>query len=339
MNRISPFRRGATGAGWAAVGLLMLQLVALPARAQTTPTETTKVTFVQEWPVADGFWIPWTLGKAKGFYTQEGIDLNIVAPPTVADTMKFLGTGRADVAFTTVMDIIFAKEQGAPVIAIGRYGLGNNWGIFTQHGHPISLHELKGKKIGTYNDAWTKAQLTLMLKSAGLTPDDVTMVAASDDTVPLLLQNRVDATTGITNAEGTEIAVTTGKKPEFLPATAHGVPDTPIFMFAGNQQWLAKHPDLAKAFLRATAKSINYAIAHPDEATAAFVAQYGKSYDAAFVQQQWRDTMDVLGRTDVDRLKLEDRSWSALLDAVSALGIVKQPLKPDQYYTNEYLPH
>src|SRR5215471_12888995 len=72
----------------------------------------TKVTFVQEWPVADGFWIPWTLGKEKGFYAEEGIDREIVAPPTVADTMKYLGTGTADVAFTTVMDIIFAKAEG-----------------------------------------------------------------------------------------------------------------------------------------------------------------------------------------------------------------------------------
>ena len=75
--------------------------------------ELKKLTFVQEWPVADGFWIPWILGKEKGFYADEGIDLEIVAPPTVADTMKFLGTASADVAFTTVMDIIFAKEEGA----------------------------------------------------------------------------------------------------------------------------------------------------------------------------------------------------------------------------------
>jgi len=339
MKRTAWFDQIANRAGWAVAVLLMIPLTALPVRAQTGAPETTKVTFVQEWPVADGFWIPWTLGKAKGFYAEEGIDLNIVAPPTVADTMKFLGTGRADVAFTTVMDIIFAKEQGAPVIAIGRYGTGNNWGIFTQQGHPVSLQELKGKKIGIYNDAWTKAQLTLMLKSAGMTLDDVTTVAAADDTVPLLLQNRVDVTTGITNAEGTEIAVTTGKKPEFLPATAHGVPNSPIFMLAGNQQWLTKHPDLAKAFLRATAKSIDYAIAHPDEATAAFAAQYSKAYDAAFVQQQWRDTMAVLGETDHHRLALEDRSWSELLTAITALGIIKQPLKPSQYYTNEYQPN
>ncbi len=306
--------------------------------APTTAPATVKVTFVQEWPVADGFWIPWTLGKAKGFYREEGIDLNIVAPPTVADTMKFLGTGRADVAFTTVMDIIFAKEQGAPVIAIGRYGTGNNWGIFTPQGQPITVSELKGKKIGIYNDAWTKAQLSLVLKSAGMTLDDVKMVAAADDTVPLLLQNRVDATTGITNAEGTEIAVTTKQKPEFLPATAHGVPDTPIFMFAGNQQWLAKNPALAKAFMRATTKSIRYAIAHPDEATAAFAAQYSKSYDAAFVKQQWQDTMAVLGKPDNDQLRLNDQAWSELLGAVTGLGILKQALTPAQYYTNEFLP-
>lgn len=319
----------------AAAVTLAAAIAPFTAQAAKAPA---KVTFVQEWPVADGFWIPWTLGKAKGFYLEEGIDLDIVAPPTVADTMKFLGTGRADVAFTTVMDIIFAKEQGAPVIAIGRYGSGNNWGIFTPAGHPVTVSELKGKKIGIYNDAWTKAQLSLVLKSAGMTLDDVQMVAAADDTVPLLLQNRVDATTGITNAEGTEIAVTTKQKPEFLAATAHGVPDTPIFMLAGNQQWLNKNPQLAKAFMRATAKSIRYAIEHPEEGTAAFAAQYSKAYDPAFVKQQWRDTMAVLGTPGKNQLRLDDSAWGALLTAITGLGIVKQTLPADQYYTNDYLP-
>ncbi|WP_243466035.1 ABC transporter substrate-binding protein [Sodalis glossinidius] len=40
-----------------------------------------------------------------------------------------------------------------------------------------------------------------------------------------------------------------------MPATLHGVPDTPIFMFAGNQRWLEKNPQLAKAFMRSTARS------------------------------------------------------------------------------------
>lgn len=305
---------------------------------QAQAAELTKITFVQEWPVADGFWIPWILGKEKGFYAAEGIDLNIVAPPTVADTMKFLGTGRADLAFTTVMDIIFAKEQGAPVTAIGRYGQGNNWGIVSRQGEKFTVAELKGKTIGIYNDAWTKAQLALMLKSANLTLKDITMVAAADDTVPLLLQKRVDAITGITNAEGTGVVTTGKQKPEFLPAVEHGVPNTPIFMLAGNERWLKANPEKAKAFMRATQKSIAYAIAHPDEGTAAFTKLYSKAYDPAFIKQQWADTITLLGNPSADQLKLSDTAWNDLLNAVKAEGIVKQTLPADQYYTNDYLP-
>ncbi|GLS20195.1 nitrate ABC transporter substrate-binding protein [Labrys miyagiensis] len=306
------------------------------ARAEDAPAQT-KVTFVQEWPVADGFWIPWILGKQKGFYAAEGIDLDIVAPPTVADTMKFLGTGAADVAFTTVMDIVFAKDQGAPVKAIGRYGRGNNWGIIGKEGTALTVEGLKGKTVGIYNDAWTKAQLSLMLKSAKLTTDDVTMVAAADDTVPLLLQGKVDVITGITNAEGTEM-VTAGKQtPSFMPAIEHGVPNTPIFMLAGNEAWLAKNPDLAKRFLKATQKSMEYAIAHPDEGPAAFAAAYSKAYDPVFINQQWKDTIPQFGKAGYDLLVLDDADWAALLAAVKDLGLVKETLPAAQYYTNDFI--
>ena len=260
-----------------------------------------------------------------------------MAPPTVADTMKFLGTGSADVAFTTVMDLIFAKEQGAPVKAIGRYGRGNNWGIIGKAGATLTMEGLKGKTVGIYNDAWTKAQLSLMLKSANMTLDDVKMVAASDDTVPLLLEGKVDVITGITNAEGTEM-VTTGKGAgAFLPAIEHGVPNTPIFMFAGNEAWLAKNPDLARRFMKATQKSMEYAIAHPDEGTAAFGAAYSKAYDPVYIGQQWKDTIPQFGAAGDDMLVLNDTDWSALIGAIKGLGLVKEPLAPSDYYTNAFL--
>lgn len=310
-----------------------------------------KITFVQEWPVADGFWIPWTLGISKGFYKDEGILLNIVAPPTVSDTMKYLATGRADVAFTTIMDIIFAKEQGGPVISIGRYGTRNNWGIFTSP--PTSEREekrggveqkitlsscIQGKRIGIYNDAWTKAQLSLMLKSAGMTLKDIQMVAAADNTVPLLLKKRVDAITGITNVEGTEIRIAWKQTPKFFPAIQHGVPNTPIFMFAANQHWLKKCPQLAKKFMSATERSLRYAIEHPDEASASFSAKYCKSYKENFIKQQWKDTIKILGAPNENQMKQNNKTWRDILDAAFSLGIVKKKMEVSQYYTNAYLP-
>lgn len=323
-----------TRRAFCAIAIAALGLAAAPALA----ADLTKVTFVQEWPVADGFWIPWIVGSDKGFYADEGIDLEIVTPPTVADTMKYLGTGRADVAFTTVMDIVFARGEEAPVEAIGRYGRGNNWGIITPEGKPMTVADLKGKTIGIYNDAWTKAQLTMMLADANLTLDDVTMVAAADDTVPLLLQNKVDAITGITNAEGTEMLTSGNQKPEFIAATDHGVPNTPIFMLAGNTDWLKAHPDLAKGFLSATRKSIEYAVAHPDEGVAAFAARYAKAYDPAFIKQQWADTIPLFGKMDADLMTNSQDDWGALLAALTKFQVVDKVEPATAYFTNDYLP-
>lgn len=299
--------------------------------------ELTKLTFVQEWPTPDGFWIPWIIGSKKGFYKEEGLELDIVVPPTVADTMKFLGTGRAQVAFTTVMDIIFARSEEAPVTAIGRYGLGNNWGILSAEGKPLTVAELKGKRIGIYNDAWTKAQLSMMLADANLTLNDIETVAATDDTVPLLLQNRVDAITGITNAEGTGMKTSGNQKASFLPATAHGVPNTPIFMLAGNDTWLKEHPDQAKAFLRATAKSIAYAAEHPQESVDAFKEKYGKAYDEAFITQQWTDTVPQFGKIGDNLLVNQEADWTKLLEALKKFDVVKDPQAPSTYFSNAYL--
>jgi putative hydroxymethylpyrimidine transport system substrate-binding protein len=299
--------------------------------------ELTKITFIQEWPVPDGFWIPWILGKKKGFYAEEGIELEIVTPPTVADTMKFLGTGRAQFAFTTVMDVIFAREQQAPVKAIGRYGRGNNWGILSEQGKPLTVADLKGKTIGIYNDAWTKAQLSMMLADGGMTIDDVTTVAAADDTVPLLLQKKVDAITGITNGEGTGMRTTGQQQAEFLPAIEHGVPNTPIFVLAGNSEWLTANPGVAKAFLRATQKSIVYAAQHPEEGVDAFMELYAKAYDRNFISQQWADTIPLFGEVGPDLMVSSEKDWEKLLAALTKFGVVKGVLPPAEYFTNDYL--
>jgi putative hydroxymethylpyrimidine transport system substrate-binding protein len=299
-------------------------------------TKLTHVTMVQEWPVADGFWIPWILGKQKGFYEEAGIDLQIVPPPTVADTMKYLGTGRGDVAFTTIMDVIFAKEQGAPVVGIGKYTNTNNWGIISKTGDKLTAEQLGGKTIGIYNDAWTKAQLGIMLDDAGLKLSDVKTVAAADDTVPLLLRDKVDAITGVTNAEGSEMLTAGKQKGEFLAARDHGVPDSPVWVFAANTKWMDANKELAQKFMDATQKSQNYALDHQAEGVDAYFAVYKKAFDRAFVTQQWKDTAALLEKgEDGSSFRMTDEMWGPLVDVVKRQGIVKKTFPAGEYYTNE----
>jgi ABC-type nitrate/sulfonate/bicarbonate transport system substrate-binding protein len=297
----------------------------------------TKIRMVQEWPVPDAFWIPWVVAKEKGYYEDAGIDLQIIPPPTVADTVKFLGTGRADIGFTTILDVIFAKDQDAHVVSIGANSQSNNWGLIGRQGETFSIADLKGKKVGIYNDAWTKAQLAIMLKSADLTLDDIQMVADPSDTIPLLLQKKVDVATGVTNAEASEMRTVGKQTPEMLLAKDYGVPDSPIWLIAANSGWAADHADLVKKWYEATKKGLDDAIADPQAAVDAFLKVYPDAMDPAYALDQWTNTIPLFSSSD-GVFSQNDAQWGDLLPVLQDQGLIKKALAPSDYYTNDYLP-
>jgi putative hydroxymethylpyrimidine transport system substrate-binding protein len=293
---------------------------------------------VQEWPVADAFWIPWIVARDKGYYRAAGINLQIIPPPNTSATAQYIGTGRADVAFDTSMDVVFARAQGAPMVSIAAYGHSNNWGLISAKGKPLDFAAVKGKTIGTYNDSWSKAQLQIMLHSEGLTLSDVKLITASSDTVPLLLQHKVNAITGVTNAEGSELASEGMPRYSIALARDHGVPNSPVWVLAANTNWLAKNRPLAQKFMTATLKGWQYAISHPVQAVADYERGYPKAETLAFATQQWKDTTALFGSTvTAQSLRQTNATWSALLQAASKYHVADKVEAPGAYYTNELL--
>lgn len=316
-----------------AVAVAVVVTTSAPA---ASTAELTKIRMVQEWPVADGFWIPWIVARDKGWYEAAGIDLEIIPPPTVADTVKYIGTGRAEIAFTTILDVIFAKEQNAPIVSIGAYSQSNNWGLIGRQGEKFTVASLKGKKVAIYNDAWTKAQLAIMLDSAGLTLKDVKMVAAANDVVPLLLQKKVDVATGVTNAEASEVRTVGKQKPEMLLAKDYGVPNSPIWLLAANTDWAKKNPALLKKWVAVTKKGLDWAVKNPKAAAAMFEKAYPKAVPADYLLDQWTSTIPLF-KAAGGTFNQTDAQWSALLPALVKQKLIKKALPPSAYYTNAYL--
>lgn len=307
-----------------------------PAKSDGNTANLTTIRMVQEWPVADGFWIPWIVARDKGWYKAAGIDLKIIPPPTVADTVKFIGTARAEIGFTTILDVIFAKEQKAPIVSVGAYSQSNNWGLIGRQGETFTVKSLKGKTIGIYNDAWTKAQLSIMLDSAGLTLKDVKLVAASSDVVPLLLQKKVDVATGVTNAEASEVRTVGKQKPFMLLAKDYGVPNSPIWLVAANTDWAKKNPALLKAWFRVTKRALSWAIANPVGAVKMFQKAYPKAEPYDYALDQWKATIPLFAAPG-GYFSQTSAQWSGLLPALVEQKLIKKALPPSAYYTNAYL--
>ncbi|WP_424446163.1 ABC transporter substrate-binding protein [Microbacterium sp. CH-015] len=301
----------------------------------------TSIRFVQEWPVPDGFWIPWVVAKDQGFYEEAGLDVDIMTPPNVAATMQYLGTDEADIAFTTSVDIVTARSQGVPVVGIGAYGTSNNWGLISKTSEPIDPADLEGKLIGTYNDAWSNAQLSMMLASVGKTISDVTLVTADSSTVPLLVEDQVDVITGITNAEGSELESLGVTDYSIAFSKDFGAPDAPVLMLAANEEWLSGNLESAQSFMEATIKGLNYARNNPEEAIQIFMDTYPDAQTLEFTQLQWAATAALFGDEgeEVTAAKLEQSAdvWQNLVDVSVEFDLIDEAIPVEELFTNEAL--
>jgi len=330
---------------WKLTGALALVLILVASsfgtRAQAArPKSLATVTAIMDWPTPWMGWAPWTVADALGYYRAAGINLKVVPPATVADPAKVLGTGHADLAFTTILDVIEGSAAGAPITGIGAYAQFNNWGIITWKSDNFRPEQLKGKKIGVYPDAWSKTQLTIMLQHAGLSIGDVQLVYTSDDTVPLLLTHKVDVITGVTNAEQTEAEVN-GKKPTIMYlASKYGVPDAYVQVLAVNNGFSKAHPDLVRAWIAATKKGLAYAIAHPAQTVQLFLKRYPSALDPVYARASWDKTIPLFSSADTRAHGYFWQSpgpWDATQKILVANKIVDQAVPVDQLYTNAYL--
>lgn len=326
-----------------AIGLvlvLILGTVGNSARAQR-PRASVTINMVMDWPYAWMGWAPWIVADALGYYKQAGITLKIVIPATVADPAKVLGTGHADLAFTTILDVIEARAAGAPVTGIGAYSQFNNWGLISWKSQNIRPNQLKGKTIGVYPDAWTKTQLTVMLQHVGLKISDVKLVYTPNDTVPLLLTHKVDVITGITNAEQTEAEIN-GKRPTVMYlASKYGVPDSYVQVLAGNDSFLKAHGDVVKAWMSATERGVAYAIAHPAQTVQMFLKRYPSALAPDYALASWQKTIPLFSssQTKVHGYFWQlPQIWQATQQILLSNKIIDQSVPVNQLYSNAYLP-
>ena len=308
-----------------------------PGSQTPPPGQLTTVRMVTEWLVPDPLWVPFVTAVQKGYYKEAGLDVQIQLPPDNATTVKIVGTGKAEVGLSAITDVVFARKEGVPVISVANYSQTNNWGMFAQAGHPVDIGALKGKAVGVYNDSWTAAMLPVMLKSAGLTMDDVKQVAATSTTIVLLLKNKIDVATEVTNLGGVEYETSSGRKPEVLLAKDAGAPDTPIWVYISNQTWAQQNPDLVKKWLAATKKGTEYAIAHPEEAVGFFEKAYPDTASShQYNLAAWEATIPLLqGQNGF--FTQTDQQWTAFTQTLVAAQQLDKALPPSDYYTNAYI--
>jgi NitT/TauT family transport system substrate-binding protein len=215
---------------------------------------------------------PLHLGKAKGFFEEQNIDLEVVNTTGGAAAVPGVVSGDFDFAFGNVTSLIIARSQNIPLKAIANGNastgeVGKDFGgIVVPKDSPISsAKDLAGKTVAINNlqnisDTTTRASI----RKDGGDPTGVRFSELPFPEMPAAVANhRVDAAMVV--EPFLTIAMDQGAK---LVASnfADPAPDLTIACYFTTEKVIAEEADLTKRFTAAIEKSLAYADENPDEA-------------------------------------------------------------------------
>jgi NitT/TauT family transport system substrate-binding protein len=216
---------------------------------------------------------PLHLGKAKGFFAAEGLDITVQSTQGGAESVPGVISGQYQVAFANLVSLLLAHSKGLPlkVFAAGNFSTSKaeDFGaVLVPAGSSVTtLKGLEGKTLAVnqFNNI-TGVTVREAMRKLGGDPDKVTLIEARFPEMPGLLgQKRVDAAMVVEPF----LTVARGQGAQVISWNlAEAVPNLMIGAYFTTREYAQKNPDVVKRFTAAINKSLVYASEHPDEARA-----------------------------------------------------------------------
>lgn len=262
--------------------------------------------------------------EEKGYFAEEGLDVNILFPSNTSDPLTMTAAGRADIGFYYQEDTIIAKaNEDVPVKVLGA--------VVQQ---PISIvcslaekgiktpEDLIGRTIGYSGTRFGEVAVDQMLRTVGASLDDVEMIDVGFDLMSAMTTGNVDATYGCFINHEIPALEEEGFAMDYMEVMDYGVPNYYALMLVTGEDRLEANRDKYTRFLRACEKGFDDMQADPEEALGLLLANQDEenfpltesverrsfevllpmmeTADAAFLSQDaavWQENIDWLLRT------------------------------------------
>lgn len=318
-----------------ALGVLAAMTMASAASAQE------KVNFRLDWQIY-GTHAPFFLAKEKGYYAAEKLDVMLSEGQGAGMVAKLLSEGTDPIGFLDYGTMMKGIGQGLPLKAIFGINQSSPMIILSHADNPIKTpKDLEGKIIAMAPAESTAQIFPALLAAANIEANKVNVInPAVGAKNALFLQKRADAITAYVNVQVAQLEAQ-GAKTSYFFYSQYGV-DTMANGIAANAEWLAKNPDVAKRFLRATAKGWVEAKKDPDAAIAAVLKAYPQLEGQKAVLRRQLDLSFPLLETPATKGKplgwMAKSDWEKMQEVLLKYGGLKDAKPVEQYYTNDYVP-
>lgn len=202
--------------------------------------------------------------RAKGYFDQVGLDVKPHVPSDPASPIKQVAAGRADLAVSYEPEVLLARQQGLPVVAVAALVQRPLTSVIaTRKSGVRSVRDLRGKRVGTAGIPYQSAYLKTILARAHVPSSSVKETNVGASLLPAMLSGKVDATLGgFWNVEGLELKLR-GAKPWIEPVDKLGVPAYDELVLVANANKLHGEREDLRLFISAVARGANQARSDP----------------------------------------------------------------------------
>lgn len=280
------------------------------------------------------------LAAANGWYEEAGLDVQFVEPGD-ASSLQLLAAGKADVAVSVQEELIPARAQDLPVRSVAAIIQHNTSSLVSLVEDGIDRpRDLEGKTYGGYGGQLETALLNKLVACDGGDPTKVKSVDVGESDYRIGLErNQYDAAWIFDGWDGIRLAQIQDIKTSRIPFIDHTdcIPDWYTPLLATSEDVEAKRGDDLDAFLAATSRGYQAAMADPALAADALLAA-APDLDPDLV----RASADYLSTRYADDPAAWGQQDPAIWDGFAAFlveaGLIEAPIDVDAAWTNDHLP-
>jgi NitT/TauT family transport system substrate-binding protein len=291
-------------------------------------------------------WVPqaqfagYFLAQDKGYYAEEGLNVEILpGGPDIVPEQQVAG-GSADIGVDWVASLLTSQEQEMPLVQIAQIFQKSGLVLVSKKDAGITTPaDLKGKKVGNWMGG-NEFEILALFDKYKLDSNKDLNFTKQGFTMDQFLGGEIDAASAMTYNEY-QVVLESGIKAEDLSVidmNDEGVAMLEDNLFA-NKEWLADNKETAAKFVRASLKGWKDAIADPEAAVDSVMklAEEGSTTRehqltmmtevAKLIQPEGFDASKI-GYTDA-------AAFQQTADIALKFGVIKEASKVDEAYTNE----
>jgi putative hydroxymethylpyrimidine transport system substrate-binding protein len=262
--------------------------------------------------------LPIYVARHQGYFSQEGLEINIISPSETADALKLAAAGKVDIAISYEPQTIIAAARGLEVVAFGRLIEHPLTTLLFLKDKGIKVpKDLEGKKIGYTVPGLMDILLEAFAKLNHI--EQYTPVNVGFSIVQSLTAGKVDAVMGPFKTYETVEMDHRGYEVAYFELEKWGIPDYDELIFVTSLKTMKKNQAALATFKKIVDRAIVYARANPQKALQTYFEEVPEA-DRRTETDAFKLTMPYYAHSQ----KIDVERWQQFADFAFKYGLIEK---------------